>query len=62
MERKLLRVIMNPAMMLTWIAGIAMVVLRPSLLTVLSWFHVKLLLVLVITVMKVERLWGGEQL
>ena len=49
MERKLLRVIMNPAMMLTWIAGIAMVVLRPSLLTVLSWFHVKLLLVLVIT-------------
>lgn len=51
MERKLLRTIMNPAMILTWIFGLTLV----FYFNVINfkqdiWFHVKLLLVVLMTV------------
>jgi putative membrane protein len=48
MERKLLRFIMNPALIATWLFGIAMIALNPALLSQ-GWFHVKLLFVLGLT-------------
>lgn len=45
MERKLLRYIMNPAMIVTFILGIVMIVWNPALFQQ-PWFHVKVLLVL----------------
>jgi protoporphyrinogen IX oxidase len=45
MERKLLRFIMNPAMMLTFVFGIAMIVTDPSVMKQ-GWIHAKLGLVL----------------
>lgn len=42
MERKLLKVIMNPAMMATWLFGILMFWANPALMTE-GWMHVKLL-------------------
>lgn len=50
MERKLLRIIMNPAMILSWLFAIAMIVVRPDLWTA-GWFHAKLLLVVLMTTM-----------
>jgi putative membrane protein len=41
MERKLLRFIMNPAMILTLIFGISMLITNPDLLSH-GWIHVKL--------------------
>ncbi len=49
MERKLLRFIMNPAMILTWVFGLTMVYLMPDLLKQ-GWFHVKLTLVVLMSV------------
>ena len=49
MERRLLRFIMTPAMIATWIFGI-LLVLQGGWLAA-GWFHVKLALVLVLTVM-----------
>lgn len=49
MERKLLRVIMNPAMIVTWLAGGAMIWANPALLQG-GWLHAKLTLVVVLTV------------
>ena len=43
MEEKLLRIIMNPAMIVTWIAGGLLVYLQNQYMD--GWFHVKLLLV-----------------
>ena len=43
MEAKLLRIIMNPAMIVTWIAGGLLVYLQNQYMD--GWFHVKLLLV-----------------
>lgn len=45
MEQKLLRVIMNPAMLATWVLGIALVAMNPGWLSQ-GWLHVKLLAVL----------------
>ncbi len=45
MEAKLMRIIMNPAMIVTWLAGIAMIALNPGLLGQ-GWLQVKLMLVL----------------
>ncbi len=42
MERKLLHIIMHPAMTLTFIFGLGMVYLNPSFLKA-GWFHFKLL-------------------
>lgn len=48
MEEKLLRVIMNPAMIATWVFGIALVTIDPGLLSQ-GWLHTKLLAVLGMT-------------
>ncbi len=48
MERRLLRAIINPAMLAAFIFGIWMVVLNPAILHE-HWFHAKLTLVLLMT-------------
>jgi putative membrane protein len=48
MEAKLLRIIMNPAMVVAWVCGIAMIAMNPALLSQ-HWMHVKLVLVLVLS-------------
>ncbi len=52
MEQRLLRVIMNPAMMVTWVAGLLTGYLQDQLMN--PWFHVKLVFVLVLTVVHVK--------
>ena len=49
MERRLLRAIINPAMIVTWLAGLAMVYAQPMLLQQ-GWLHVKLTCVLLLQV------------
>ncbi|MQP66691.1 protoporphyrinogen oxidase HemJ [Niveispirillum sp. SYP-B3756] len=49
MERRLLKAIMNPAMIATWIFGIGMIALNPDLLKGQGWLHAKLTLVLVLS-------------
>lgn len=44
MERRLLRGIMNPAMIVSLLAGLALIWLNPALLK-MPWFHVKLTMV-----------------
>ena len=41
MEGKLLRIIMNPAMIATWLFAIGMIVVRPDF-WLAGWFHAKL--------------------
>lgn len=48
MERRLLRIIMNPAMICAWLFAILMVVANPSLFQA-GWFHGKLLLVIILS-------------
>ncbi|SDF73069.1 MULTISPECIES: protoporphyrinogen oxidase HemJ [Thalassobaculum] len=48
MERRLYRAIMNPAMMATWVFGLAMLWMTPGWLED-GWMHAKLFLVLVLT-------------
>jgi protoporphyrinogen IX oxidase len=48
MERRLLRFIMTPAMIATWLLGIALV-LQGQFLGA-TWFHIKIVLVLVMTI------------
>lgn len=50
MERKLLRLIMNPAMIATWVFGL-LLILTPGVLSLASdgWFHVKFLGVVAMT-------------
>ena len=50
MERKLLRVIMSPAMMAAWVLGGLMLYANPTVMTTGGWMHVKLTAVLGITV------------
>lgn len=52
MERKLLYIIMHPAMALTILFGILLITQNPSLLRA-PWFHTKLLLVLLLVVYQV---------
>lgn len=49
MERRLLRAIMNPAMIAAYVFGITMIVLTPEWLHQ-GWLHAKLLFVLLLTV------------
>lgn len=49
MERRLLRAIINPAMIVTWLMGIAMVVANPALMQG-GWLHVKLTCVLLMQI------------
>ena len=51
MERRLLRAIMNPAMIATWVLGLTLVFLGE--LWRESWVHTKLLFVLVFTVVHI---------
>lgn len=48
MERRLLKAIMTPAMIATWLLGIAMLVLEPAWLQE-GWLHLKLLFVLALS-------------
>lgn len=48
MERKLLKVIMNPAMIAAWIFGLLMLHTNPDLMSQ-GWMHAKLFLVLVMS-------------
>ena len=49
MERKLLRYIMNPAMMVSWVFGILMLTANPAIMSAGGWIHVKLLLVVLMS-------------
>lgn len=50
MERRLLRAIMNPAMIAAWVFGISMIVIDPTLFQQGGWLHAKLLFVVALTV------------
>lgn len=45
MERRLIRIIMNPAMIATWLFGLLMIVANPEIVQS-GWFHAKFALVL----------------
>ncbi len=47
-EQRLLKLIVNPAMALAWLMGLAMIALHPELLSQ-GWFHAKLLLVVLLS-------------
>lgn len=49
MERKLLRIIINPAMTITWILGLAMLLANWGLMSSGGWMHVKLTAVLLLS-------------
>ncbi len=49
MERRLLRAITIPAMLVTWVAGFTMLSLNPAFLSQ-GWLHIKLLLVVMLSV------------
>lgn len=48
MERRLLKFIINPAMIVTWLAGLAMLYANPALLSE-GWMHAKLLFVVLMS-------------
>ena len=52
MEAKLMRIIMTPAAIASWLAGLTMIVLNPALLSS-GWLIVKLLFVVGLTVIHV---------
>ena len=49
MERRLLKFIINPAMIAAWILGLSMLYANPGMLEGQGWMHAKLLLVLVMS-------------
>lgn len=49
MERKLLRVIINPSMILTFVFGFCLIYATGGWQSIGKWFHVKLLVVLLLT-------------
>ena len=51
MEKRLLRVIMTPAMLATWLFGLGLLVTSPAVNWGSGWLHVKLLLVVVMSVL-----------
>lgn len=48
MERKLLKIILNPAMIASWIFGLLMIYANPGMMSG-GWIHVKLLLVFLLS-------------
>lgn len=50
MERKLYRGIMNPAMMITWLFGLSMVLSNWQIYKSQGWLHAKLTLVVLLTI------------
>lgn len=49
MERKLIRLIMNPAMIVAWILGIILIAMQMPGIMHQGWLHVKLLMVLILS-------------
>ena len=49
MERKLLRIIINPAMIITWILGLSMLLANWGLMSSGGWMHVKLTAVVLLS-------------
>lgn len=49
MERRLLKIIMNPAMIAAWILGLAMLYANPGILEGQGWMHAKLTLVVLLS-------------
>lgn len=49
MERRLLKIIINPAMILTWFFGCIMLYVQWEYFKILPWMHAKLLLVVLMT-------------
>ena len=49
MEHKLLRYIMNPAMILTWVFGLALISANIAVASSGGWLHVKILLVVILS-------------
>lgn len=49
MERRLFKIIMNPAMIITWIFGLAMLYARLDLYMISGWMHAKLAFVVAMT-------------
>lgn len=47
-ERNLLKIILNPAMIAVWLFAILMILANPSLFSD-GWFHIKLVLVLIVS-------------
>lgn len=52
MERRLLKIIINPAMIATFVFGI-LLVLNYGTIAIGRWFHIKMLLVLILTIVHV---------
>ncbi|USZ15343.1 protoporphyrinogen oxidase HemJ [Moraxella sp. FZFQ2102] len=50
MERKLYRGIMTPSMIATWGFGLSMIALAPSVYLSQGWLHIKLALVILLTI------------
>lgn len=50
MENRLLRIIMNPAMIITWVLGLLMIWGNPTLMSG-GWMHLKLTLVVLLSVL-----------
>lgn len=49
MQKRVYKIICNPAMMITWACGIAMLILNPEYL-IQSWIHFKLLCLVILTI------------
>lgn len=48
-ERRLLRIVLTPAMIAAWVFGLLMVFTRPEMLSGQGWLHAKLLLVVLLS-------------
>jgi putative membrane protein len=48
-ERRILRIILTPAMVVVWLAGLMMIAARPELLSSGGWLHAKLTLVVLLS-------------
>ena len=49
MERRLLKYIMTPAMLASWVLGLTMLAANPAMLSGQGWMHAKLLLVVIMS-------------
>jgi protoporphyrinogen IX oxidase len=58
---RLRRIILTPAMILSWALGLTMIWLSPSLLTE-AWLHAKLLLVIAMTGLHGWFVWIGKRI
>lgn len=50
MEKRLLRFIMNPAMIATWFFGLSLIVTNPTVMQGQGWMHAKLALVILLSI------------